>query len=111
MNRKECKKGLTERANQILQDCLVKALRLREADDAAKAMPSCPLHEGLQCTFREVVHAEGALGLICPPHHERTLLRNLICRFENREYQIQTCSQGYACAVRGSPCARVSTTT
>ena len=100
-------KGRVERANLTLQDRLVKELRLCEIDDAVQAnaflprfMANCNARFAIepQCpqdAHREVLHAECEPDLIFSLHHERTLSKNLTCRFENREYPIRTRGQGH----------------
>ena len=100
-------KGRVERANQTLQDRLVKELRLRRIHDPESANAFLPdFIEDYNARFgiapqhpddahRPVLHDERALGLILSLHHRRTLSKNLTCQFENREYQVQTRGQGY----------------
>lgn len=101
-------KGRVERANQTLQDRLVKELRLRKIHDPDSANAFLPdFIEDYNARFgiepqhpddahRPVLHDERALGLILSLHHRRTLSKNLTCQFENREYQVRTRGQGYA---------------
>lgn len=100
-------KGRVERANQTLQDRLVKELRLRGIAGIATANaflpafaadynrrfavePQSPLD-----AHRPVLHDEKELGLILCLHHTRKLSKNLTLQFRNREYQLQDCGQGY----------------
>ena len=102
-------KGRVERANQTLQDRLVKELRLQNICDLATA-------NAFLLAFREeynrrfavapqnpndahqpVLHRESELSLVLclHLHHTRTLSKNLTCQFHNREYQVQTQGAGY----------------
>jgi transposase len=106
-------KGRVERANQTLQDRLVKELRLRGISDidAANAFlpefiadynrrfakpPQCPTD-----AHRPILHDASELALIFSIHHPRKLSKNLTCQFQNREYQITGKGKGYR--LRGSP--------
>ena len=101
-------KGRMERANQTLQNRLVKELRLRGINDMDTAnafmlafmedynrrfsvAPSNP-----DDAHRPVLHREPELALILCLHHTRTRSKNLACQFHNRTYQVQTKGQGYA---------------
>lgn len=100
-------KGRVERANQTLQDRLVKEMRLRGISDmeAANAyLPSyiaeynarfavAPSHPA--DAHRDVLHSEQELDQIFSLHHPRKLSKNLTVQFQNREYQIQVKGQGY----------------
>lgn len=105
-------KGRVERANQTLQDRLVKELRLRGISDinAANAFaaefiadynrrfakpPQSPTD-----AHRPVLHDPSELALILTIHHARKLSKNLTCQFHNREYQITGQGKGYR--LRGS---------
>ena len=105
-------KGRVERANQTLQDRLVKELRLRGISDidAANAfLPEFtadynrrfakPPHSATDA-HRPVLHSAEELALILAIHHTRKLSKNLTCQFHNREYQITGQGQGYR--LRGS---------
>lgn len=100
-------KGRVERANQTLQDRLVKELRLRGIGDieAANAFlpefiadyndrfavqPRDPVN-----AHRPVLHEADELALILRPHHTRKLSKNLTLQFQNREYQLQGQGRGY----------------
>ena len=101
-----------ERANQTLQDRLVKELRLRRIDDIQSAnafLPEfiadynqrfsvAPQHP--QNAHRNLLHDSAALNLILSLHTARKLSRNLTCRYRSREYQIQGQGRGYR--LRGS---------
>lgn len=100
-------KGRVERANQTLQDRLVKEMRLAGIDSIAVAnawLPSfmadfnrrfsvCPAHA--EDAHRPVHHSDEELALILCLHHERTLSRNLTVQCHNRLYQIQVEGHGY----------------
>ena len=100
-------KGRVERANQTLQDRLVKALRWHGLADlkAGNAFlptfmadynarfavePPSPVD-----THRPVLHSPAERALILCLHHTRTLSKNLTLQFKNREYPLQGQGQGY----------------
>lgn len=100
-------KGRVERANQTLQDRLVKELRLRGISDMESAnaylpsflqdynarfavAPQSPLD-----AHRPVQHSAEELALILCLHHARKLSKNLTFQYRNREYQIESRTQGY----------------
>ena len=100
-------KGRVERANQTLQDRLVKELRLQDISDIESAntflptfmadynqrfavVPQSPVN-----AHREVLHGEDELALIFTLHYTRRLSKNLTCQFKNREYQVQSKGGGY----------------
>ena len=101
-------KGRVERANQTLQDRLVKEMRLRNISNRETANAFLPAFietynprfavapQSAHDTHRPVLHAPSELALILCPQHTRTLSKNLTCQFQNREYQIQTQGPGYA---------------
>ena len=101
-------KGRVERANQTLQDRLVKEMRLQgicNRDTANAFLPAfietynqrfAVAPQSAHDTHRPVLHTPSELALILCPQHTRTLSKNLTCQFQNREYQIQTPSPGYA---------------
>ncbi len=98
-------KGRVERANQTLQDRLVKALRLRNISDIDAANAFLPgFVEDYNRRFtvspqsptnahRPVLHGTEELARILCLHHTRTLSRNLTFQFKNREYRLQ--GKGY----------------
>jgi len=100
-------KGRVERANQTLQDRLVKELRLRGISDLETANAFLP--EFIQAynqrfavspqhptdAHRPLLHSPEELALILCLHHTRTLSRNLTFQFKNREYQLQGQGKGY----------------
>ncbi|MDN5940030.1 MAG: ISNCY family transposase [Salinisphaera sp.] len=100
-------KGRVERANQTLQDRLVKEMRLAGIDsiEAANAwLPGfisaynerfavAPASEA--DAHRPVLHDAEELALILCLHHRRTLSKNLTLQCHNRLYQIQNQGRGY----------------
>lgn len=100
-------KGRVERANQTLQDRLVKELRLHGISDrnAAKAfLPAFMIDYnqrfGIQAqhprdAHREVLPSTEERALILCLHATRRLSKNLTCQFKNREYPLQVAGQGY----------------
>lgn len=100
-------KGRVERANQTLQDRLVKELRLRNISDIDAANAFLPVFiEDYNARFavepqspidahRPVLHGTEELALILCLHHTRTLSKNLAFQFKNSEYQLQGQGKGY----------------
>ena len=100
-------KGRVERANQTLQDRLVKELRLQNICDLDTANAFLlAFREDYNRRFavapqnpndahRPVLHRESELALVLCLHHTRTLSKNLTCQFHNCEYQVQTQGAGY----------------
>lgn len=100
-------KGRVERANQTLQDRLVKEMRLRGIDDidsANRFLPDCrrddnqrfavpPSRSG--AAYRTVLHSKDELDLILSVHHTRKLSNNLTLPYKNTQYQLQGEGQGY----------------
>lgn len=100
-------KGRVERANQTLQDRLVKEMRLRGIDNSEAA--NAFMGEFIQDynarfavnpqsevnAHRTVLHSTEELGLIFTLHHTRKLSKNLTIQFKNREYQLKGEGQGY----------------
>ena len=94
-------KGRVERANQTLQDRLVKEMRLRginEIDRANAFMPEFiddynrrfsvkPTNP--QDAHHTLVHSARELDLLLSEHSGRTLSKNLILQYQNTFYQIQ----------------------
>ena len=106
-------KGRVERANETLQDRLVKELRLRGLDSMEEAnafLPefmadynrrfAVPPHHP-QDAHRRVLHDDASVDLILSLHSTRKLSRNLTLRYQNREYQILNQGKGYR--LRSSP--------
>ena len=100
-------KGRVERANQTLQDRLVKELRLQGIDTIDQANHFLPTFmadynqrfaiepRAAEDAHREVLHSPEELGLILCLHHTRKLSKNLSLQFHNTEYQLQNYGKGY----------------
>jgi len=100
-------KGRVERANQTLQDRLVKELRLRGINDMDTANAFLPeFMEAYNARFavaaqnptdahRPLQHSRQELALILCVQHRRKLSKNLCVQFKNREYQLQGQGRGY----------------
>ena len=107
-------KGRVERANQTLQDRLVKELRLRGISDIDTANAFLPVFiEDYNQRFAVAPHNPNDAHLpvlhsdrerpaqrpgtgadpLCL-HHTRTLSKNMSCQFNNRQYQVQPRGQG-----------------
>jgi len=100
-------KGRVERANQTLQDRLVKELRLRgigDIDSADAFLPEfiadynhrfavAPVSP--QDAHRPVVHSARELDVLLCEHSERTLSKNLTLHYRNTLYQLQYRGPGY----------------
>jgi len=105
-------KGRVERANGILQDRLVKEMRLRQINDMPSANAFLPvfiadynkrfavLPKNPQDSHQPVLQTEAALDLILSHQEERQLSRNLEISYHNVIYQIQGEQKGYR--LRGS---------
>ena len=101
-------KGRVERANQTLQDRLVKEMRLRaisDIDTANTFLRAFIEHynqrfavapQNPNDAHRSVLHSERELALTLCLHHTRTLSKNLSFQFKNCEYQIQRRGPGYS---------------
>lgn len=100
-------KGRVERANQTLQDRLVKELRLRGISDRDAANAFLPefmadyngrfavAPQNPTDAHRPLLHSPEEIKLILSLHDTRTLSKNLCFQFKNREYQIQGQGKGY----------------
>jgi hypothetical protein len=100
-------KGRVERANQTLQDRLVKEMRLRGIDDIDSANRFLPDFRrdynqrfavppsSAEVAYRPVLHSKEELGLIFSVHHTRKLSKNLTLQYKNKQYQVQGEGQGY----------------
>ena len=100
-------KGRVERANQTLQDRLVKEMRLRNicAIEAANPFLSEFIEhynhrfawepQNPNDAHRPVLRSPEELDLILRLHHTRTVSKNLTFQFKNREYQLQNQGKGY----------------
>ena len=100
-------KGRVERANQTLQDRLVKELRLAGIDgmeagndflpafmaDYNRRFAVAPKSE--EDAHRAVLHNAEELDLILRRHETRKLSKNLTFQYLNREYQITGRGKGY----------------
>ncbi len=96
-----------ERANQTLQDRLVKELRLQGIDTIEQANQFLPAFmedynqrfavepQHADDAHREVLHSPEELELILCLHHTRKLTKNLSLQFRNVEYQLQNYGNGY----------------
>lgn len=105
-------KGRVERANQTLQDRLVKELRLEGISDLEAANRYLPgFIERYNARFavppassedahRAPLHSDAELRLILSLHHRRTLDRNLVCQFSNRLCLVQ--ARGRSRRLRGA---------
>jgi transposase len=100
--------GRVERANQTLQDRLVKELRLRGIDDLETANAFLPeflvdfnrrfavAPSSQEDAHRPVVHSTRELDRLLCEHDERTLSKNLIAQYRNTAYQVRhDHGQGY----------------
>jgi len=99
-------KGRVERANKLLQDRLVKELRLQKINTIAEANDFLveykdELNKKFSVTarspengHRKVLHSPEELKRIFSLHHERTLSKNLSLQYDNTIYQIQTEGRG-----------------
>lgn len=100
-------KGRVERANQTLQDRLVKELRLRGISDIDSANAFLPefmadysrrfavVPTSSADAHRPVVHSPRELDLLLCEHSERTLSKNLTLQYRNTLYQLQHRGPGY----------------
>jgi transposase len=94
-------KGRVERVNRLLQDRLVKEMRLQGIDNIEAANDYLPRFiEQYNQRFakppridldahREVLHSEQELDLLLSFQDERAISKNLEVRFENSVYQLQ----------------------
>lgn len=102
-------KGRVERANQTLQDRLVKELRLLSISDIREAnkflpkfvvkfnqkfgiIPASSFDNHRPLTAIEISSLDQILAI----REERTLSKNLTCQFNGQVYQVQTKTSGYA---------------
>ena len=100
-------KGRVERANQTLQDRLVKELRLAGISDIDAANAFLPgflkaynqrfsvAPQNPTDAHRPVLHAPQELDLILSLHAHRKLSKNLTFQYKNREYQLTGQGNGY----------------
>lgn len=100
-------KGRVERANQTLQDRLVKEMRLRRIDSIEQAHGFLPTfiddynrRFGVESAnpnnaHRPVLHTLAELALILSHQETRKLSKNLAFYYQNTLYQLQGCGNGY----------------
>jgi hypothetical protein len=100
-------KGRVERANQTLQDRLVKELRLRSINDLAGANAYLPAFmadfnarfavapSSTEDAHRPRLHRARELDLLLAEQEERTLSKNLIVQYHNVAYQLRHDGPGY----------------
>jgi len=100
-------KGRVERANQTLQDRLVKELRLRGIDNMERANAFLPEFKidynrrfalapaSDEDAHRPVVHTTRELDLVLCEHSVRTLSKNLTLQYRNTIYQLKHSGPGY----------------
>ena len=100
-------KGRVERANQTLQDRLIKELRLQGLSDINAANAFLPTFLATHNArfarapvspvdaHRPLLHAPAELALILCLQYRRRLSKNLTCQFRNAEYQVQEYGRGY----------------
>jgi len=100
-------KGRVERANQTLQDRLVKELRLRGLSDLASANAYLPAFmadfnarfavtpRSAEDAHRPLAHTARALDLLLAEQEERTLSKNLTLQYRNVAYQLRHAGPGY----------------
>lgn len=100
-------KGRVERANQTLQDRLVKELRLRGIDTMQAANAFLPefmvdynrrfaiAPSVAQDAHRALAHAPRELDLLLAEHHERVVSKNLAVQYRNVLYQIRHNGPGH----------------
>ena len=100
-------KGRVERANQTLQDRLVKELRLAGIDTMEQGNAFVPAFmadynrrfavapKSAEDAHRAVLHDAEELAVILRRHEQRKLSKNLTFQYLNREYQITGQGKGY----------------
>ncbi len=100
-------KGRVERANQTLQDRLVKELRLRGISDLASANAYLPAFmadfnsrfavapSSGEDAHRPLVHSARELDLLLAEQEERTLSKNLSVQYRNVAYQLRHAGPGH----------------
>ena len=100
-------KGRVERANQTLQDRLVKELRLRYINNIETANAWLPefigdynsrfasLPHQAENAHRKTRHSQEELGYILSYQSRRVLSKNLTFQYKNCEYQIRSEGRGY----------------
>jgi transposase len=100
-------KGRVERANQTLQDRLVKEMRLRGISDIEAANAYLPTYmkahnkcfavepKSDENAHRKELPTDEEMNLIFSYQDDRTLSKNLELSYENMIYQIKTNTKGY----------------
>ncbi len=111
-------KGRVERANQTLQDRLVKELRLKDISSMQKANAYAPVFiadfnrrfavqpRSSHDAHRPLLFSEDELDIIFSQKETRVLSKNLTLQYHKVIYQIQTLGPPMPCARRRSLCAR-----
>lgn len=100
-------KGRVERANQTLQDRLVKEMRLEEINslEQGNAFLSRFIEDynrrfsvtpgSSEDAHREVLHSQTEIDLILSLHATRTLSKNISFQYQNQIFQIEGVGNGY----------------
>ncbi len=100
-------KGRVERANQTLQDRLVKEMRLQGINSIEQANAFVPRFiedynrrfsvtpSSSEDAHRPVLHHQAEIDLILSSHATRTLSKNISFQYQNQLYQIQGVGNGY----------------
>jgi len=100
-------KGRVERANQTLQDRLIKEMRLLGISDIEAANAYLPTYlkdhnrrfsveaQSSEDAHRKALPTTDEMNLIFSYQNERTISKNLEVSYENLIYQIQTNTKGY----------------
>ena len=111
-------KGRVERANQTLQDRLVKELRLRGINDMESANAYLPefmadfnqrfavAPSSEEDAHRPLLHSPRELDLLLSEQEERTLSKNLTVQYRNIAYQIRRKYSANPLTARGKRAAR-----
>jgi len=93
-------KGRVERANKTLQDRLIKEMRLREMNTPAEANAFLDeymerfnerfavIPKSTEDAHRKLLHDEREVSLTLSIQNERRVSKNLICQYQNTQYQI-----------------------
>ena len=101
-------KGRVERVNKTLQDRLVKEMRLENINTMSEGNAFLEKYtqdfnlkfsvkpKSSENANRRLYHNDSELNLILAKHYERKLSKNLICQFNNTQYQIQTNRPSFA---------------
>jgi len=106
-------KGRVERANGVLQDRLVKELKIRNINTIEEANKFLKHYKDMlsnmfaveaassENAHRKVRHSEEELDLIFSTHSTRIISKNLEVRYENALYQLNI--EGAGLTMRGAP--------